>query len=74
MLDTDLAGTTDSPVVLIRYGDRELPGDLHGGVGGVSVYHNDLIRLQGLVEESLKASRDLWCAVANRDHHRYFGG
>lgn len=72
MLDTNLAGTADGPVILVHHGHRVLSGNLHGGIGGVPVYDNDLIGLQGLLEEGLKASRDLGYPVANRNHHRYF--
>ena len=69
MLNTDLACTGDGPVILIQHSDRELSGNLHSGIGGVAVYDNDLTRLQGLIEDSLQASRDLCGAVANRDNH-----
>jgi hypothetical protein len=70
MLDTDLACTADSPVILIHHCDREPSGDFPGGVDGVPIDNKDLVGLQGLGEEGLKASGDLRRPIANRDDHR----
>ena len=71
MLDTDLACTADSPVILIHHCDWEPSGDFPGGVGGVvRIDNKDLRGLQGLGEEGLKASGKLRRPVTNRDDHR----
>lgn len=72
MLDANLACAADSPVILVHHGHRELSGSFNGRIGGVPIYDNDPIGLQGLLEEGREASRDLGYPVTNQDHHRDF--